>query len=273
MMNSASQCKEVATKEEVVRLIEQLRGGAKERLPYGSIRSAISGLTDRVGYQTYMIPVGEALTLHRARLIDPGKTPLLSASELGPPSADKTNNFGRCHRPGNPLCYCSLYENTVLSEVDAKLGKHYAISTFELLDDIVVVPIGDLDHYRRTGTTYLGEETSESDSATRYEELLNTPDGAVVALIDAFFANEFGQKAQSESDYKITSALCDVLLNDFNPAVPIDAIVYPSVAFLRGHNFAIRPDLVWPAAANPKLKLIDSEIGSSGNRVGDFGVF
>lgn len=165
----------------------------------------------------------------------------------------KTITYGRCHQSKHPLCYCSLYEDTALAEVNAEVGEHYVISTFTMPKDIRLIPVGELDYFRRTGRTYIGHETPQS--AKLYEEALGEEDGVVSALIDAFLADEFIKPAITQTDYKVTSALSDVLLNgDLNPRIPIDAIVYPSVAFREGTNFA-----VLPGPYKSKLKLVEAK--------------
>jgi hypothetical protein len=250
-MNSAGLEEFISTKEGALNVIEQLRGGAKSRLPYDQIRAYISALAKRGVYQTYSLP--EELPIHRARRLPTNKKCFSSAAELGPPSADETTAYGRCHQPSRPLCYCSLYEDTALAEVNAELGERYVISTFKVPKDIVVIPIGEFDYFRRTRRTYIGHDTP--GSAKPYEKALAGEDWVVSALIDAFLADEFIKPATTDTDYKITSAFSDVLLNgDLNPSKQIDAIIYPSVAFREGMNFAILPE-----AYKSKMELVEAE--------------
>jgi hypothetical protein len=219
-------------------------------LPYDHIRSLISVLANLNVYQTYSLP--EELPVHRARPLE-GKTWFMSEGDLGPPPPKNTIHYGRCHQPNHPLCYCSLYEDTALAEVGAKLGEHYALSTFKMPKDSILVPVGELDYFRRTGQTYIGHETSQS--AKPYKEALAKEDGIVSALIDAFLADEFIKPARAQTDYKITSAISDILLNgDLSPHTPIDAIIYPSVAFREGRNFAILPEV-----HKSKMRLVEAE--------------
>ena len=70
--------------------------------------------------------------------------------------------------------------------------------------------------------------------------------------------------------YKITSALSDVLLNgDLKPQKPIDALVYPSVAFREGMNFAILPE---PYKSKMKLVQAETKIIEITNVLG-YGIF
>ena len=251
--------------DEVLSIIEQLRGGAKSRLHYAQIREIMSAWAKDGVYQTYSIPA--ELSVHRARRLE-NKKWFEFVDDLGPPPPEKTITYGRCHQPQHPLCYCSLYEDAALAEVNAELGEHYVISTFTMPKDIRLIPVGELDYFRRTGRTYIGHETPQS--AKPYEEALRENDWHVTALIDAFLADEFIKPAITQMDYKITSALSDVLLNgDLNPRTPIDAIVYPSVVFREGINFAILPE---PYKSKMKLVEADTKIMKISDVLG-YGIF
>jgi hypothetical protein len=233
-------------------MIEQLRGGAKSRLSYDKIRALMFEWAIKYGvYQVYS-SIPEELSVHRVRRLE-NKKWFEFKDDLGPPTPEQTIIYGRCHQPKHPLCYCSLYEDTALAEVNAELGEDYAISTFTMPKDIRLIPVGELDYFRRTGRTYIGHETPQS--AKPYEEALRENDWRVAALIDAFLADEFIKPATTQTDYKITSALSDVLLNgDLSPRTPIDALIYPSVAFREGMNFAVLPE-----PYKSKMKLVEAE--------------
>lgn len=236
--------------KQVRETIEKLRGGAKGRLSYNQVRTIISEWAQSGVYQTYTLP--KSLPVHRARRLEDEKW-FKFVQDLGNPKPEETIAHGRCHQPKRPLCYCSLYEDIALAEVNAELGGHYAISTFMMPKDIVLIPVGGLDYFRRTGRTYMGHETPQS--AEPYEVANREKDWDITALIDAFLADEFIKPATTQTDYKITSALSDVLLNgDLNPCAPIDAIVYPSVAFREGLNLAILPE-----PFRSKMKLVEAE--------------
>ena len=162
---------------ETLNMIEQLRGGAKSRLSYDQIRALMCKWAKSGVYQTYSIPV--ELSIHRARRLE-NKKWFDFADDLGPPTPEKTINYGRCHQPNHPVCYCSLYIDTALAEVNAELGEDYAISTFTMPTDIHLIPVGELDYFCRTGRTYIGHETPQS--AKPYEEALRENDGCFATL-------------------------------------------------------------------------------------------
>ena len=234
----------ISTRTGLMQLIEQLRGGAKARLRYDEIRAYIFALGKKAGriYQVYSLP--GTLDIHRARLLNyPDDKQAFKRGDLGHPPSEKTIKYGRCHQKHNPVCYCSLSEDTALAEVGAQVGNYYVISTFDISLDIRLVPIGEFDYYRRTNKTYLGETSSEV-----YEKLIEEGDWIDTGVIDAFFADEFIQRAMTNTDYYITSSFSDLLFNELEK--PIDALVYPSVAFRGGINFAVTPD-----AYNSKMVL------------------
>lgn len=253
----------VSTTEGALSVIEQLRGGAKIRWPYDVVRTYLKAVVPNSVYQTYPIPTD--LKLIRARPLKKSKKWPSTEDELGCRKPKATTDYGRCHRPGHPVGYCSLYDDTALSEINAEPGKCYATSTFMLPKGAIVVPVGEFDYYRRTNETYIGHAVRKNKNA--YENVLRQEDWVVPALIDAFLADEFLRPAKTETDYKLTSAFCDVLLNDLPKSRPIDAIAYPSVAFRAGLNFAI-PWESWRS----KIRLERAEIIEITETVG-YGIF
>ncbi len=253
----------VSTTEGALNVIEQLRGGAKTRWPYDVVRTYLAAVVPKSVYQTYSIPTD--LELVRARPLEGSEKWPSTEDDLGSRKPEDTKDYGRCHRPDHPAGYCSLYDDTALSEINAEPGKCYAISTFMLPKGAIVVPVGEFDYYRRTGETYIGHAVRKNKNA--YENVRRQEDWVVPALIDAFLADEFLRPAKTETDYKLTSAFCDVLLNDLPKSRPINAIAYPSVAFRGGLNFAI-PWESWRS----KIRLERAEIIEITDAVG-YGIF
>ena len=182
-----------------------------------------------------------------------------------PPSPDKTTTPGRCHRPNYPLCYCSTKREITLSELDAKLGENFVIAEFRFKQEITILPVGELDYYRRTGETYLGSAINKSKEP--YDNILEKPNAVLAQLIDAFIADEFIKRATTDTDYRITSAFATLVLNESEGSNQIDALVYPSVEFRGGLNFAIKPD-----SLKNKMELIDSEVIEITDTLG-YGIF
>jgi hypothetical protein len=244
------------TEEGMLGMIEQLRGGAKIRLPYQQIHLVLGMLikaADRLNvYQSYSIPDDHSIV--RARHLEKAGEWFQSIADLGPLQPEKTLKYGRCHRPGRSVAYCSLHESIALTEIRAELGQQYVLSTFSMPTGSVVLPVGELDYFRRTGETYLGEALERSKQ--NYKKILDREDWAVIALFDAFLADEFITSAETQVDYKVTSAMAEIMFHgDLQFGEPIDAIIYPSVAFRAGTNFAVKSSSFHPS----KVRLVESE--------------
>ncbi|MEX5219399.1 MAG: hypothetical protein NW701_16340 [Nitrospira sp.] len=93
-----------------------------------------------------------------------------------------------------------------------------------------------------------------SSDLERYQEILARQDWGIFALFDAFVADEFIKPAMTQTDYKVTSAVADVLFNSGMLPARIDGIVYPSVAFRHGTNFAVRAE-----AFKSKMRAVPAE--------------
>lgn len=254
----------ISSTDGLMQVIEQLRGGGRIRLSIDEIDGYIGALMRSAGpiYQTYSLP--KEFTVHRTIRLnaakdtmppkgDQGPHPLPKTKEdLGPPPSQRTR-IGRCHLPGSPVCYCSLYEDTALAELNAQAGEFFSISTFRFLTDILVMPIGEFDYYRRTGQTRLGHAIPESINAyKKLEQDISHQKLTHIRVIDAFIAEEFIRRAAIDTDYKITSTFSKILFDEFPSK--IDALVYPSVAFREGLNFAFSVP-----AHHSKMKLIEGE--------------
>ena len=243
------------SKDGALGIIEQLRGGAKDRLSYELIYLSIGILVKASARQGVYRPycMQNEISVVRARRLEKSGEWFQSLGDLGPLPRGQTIKYARCHRPGRSVGYCSLYMDTALAEVRAELGQQYAIATFRMPGSSIVIPVGEFDYFRRTGRTYLGEAVEQS--AKIYSEILDREDWALIALFDAFLADEFIRPVETQTDYKVTSAMAEVLFHGgLKFPEPIDAIIYPSVAFREGTNFAIRSD-----SFQSKIKLVESE--------------
>ena len=176
----------------------------------------------------------------------------LHSDDLGSPSVDKTEGYGRCNIPNEPMCYCALYEETALAELDAQLGDEFSITTYGLHENLIVSPVGEIDYFRRTGKTHLGSEIE--GTSDHYRDMQKGTNWDGISLLDAFLAEEFIERARSQADYRITSAFCDILRKVYASERRLDAIMYPSVAFRAGVNFAVTPE-----AEKAKLDLLPSK--------------
>jgi hypothetical protein len=247
----------VNDREGALSIIEQLRGGANQRWSFDLVLCAITALFEQHGQnQSYKLPANEKLTVLRARKLESDHRAAWpsSANQLGPRDAQSIDNYGRCHRPKpkQSIGYFAFYEQIALSEIDAQQGDCIVIATYQLIDELITVPIGELDYFRRTGETYLGSLNEKAKDA--YSSTLKNIDENLRSFVDAFFAEEFIKPASTVSDYKITAALSELVLNHPGLSEPVDAIFYPSVAFRAGYNLAVQAN-----AVTGKMKLLVAE--------------
>lgn len=224
--------------EEHLQLIERLRGGAAARLGYEEVRPHLVELVKRAAPAYWVHSPPRVLTVHRSRPLQQAENwQEFTARDLGPPPPEKVKSYARCNRPGQSLLYCSLEENIALAEMRAARGQVHLLTKYVLDRKIRLLPIGELDFFRRTGgLTYLGD--SHSRIGRLYEGMVDEED---VAFIDAFFADEFMREASTDAVYFLTSALADILLSPEESSPPPEALFYPSVVFRGGVNFAITP--------------------------------
>ena len=221
-----------------LQLIERLRGGAAARLGYDRVRPLLEELVARAAPAYWIHTPPRILTVHRSRPLEEAENwREFTSRDLAPPPPEKVKNFARCNRPGQSLLYCSMQENIALAEMQAARDQIHLLTTYLLDKKIRLLPIGELDFFRRTsGLTYLG--ASAAKGARHYEGIVNEEE---VAFVDAFFADEFMRHASTDAVYFLTSALADILFTETPSWSPPEALFYPSVVFRGGVNFAISP--------------------------------
>lgn len=263
--NRAGLLEFVSVRDGLLQVIEQIRGGGKNRLDYNVIKDMVSVLGEKAGeiYQVYELPKG--LTVLRVRSFDyPTDKGKYALADLGPPPHEKLHEYGRCNRPNIPVFYTSLYEDIALSEVYAERGKYYLVAEYEVSEQTRLIPIGELDTYRRTGDTFLGN--SANCAHDLYKRIIESGDMDAL-IIDAFFSEEFIKPIARNSDYSVTSAFSGILFGVQGKDGPPDGLLYPSVAFRGGYNFVFSVE-----AHQAKLKLKSARVIKVVNDLG-FGIY
>ena len=237
--------------EEHLQVIERLRGGAAARLGYDDVRALLVELIRHATPAYFIHTAPRVLRVHRSRPLEQGEDwNKFTKRDLGPPPPEKVKCYARCNRPGQSRLYCSLEENIALAEMQAARDEVHLLTTYLLDRKINLLPIGELDFFRRTGgLTYLGDNAWKF--TRQYQNMKDTPD---IAFIDAFFADEFMRPASTDAVYFLTSALADILLLESEAGPAPDALFYPSVVFRGGVNFAITPE-----ACETRVNLIPEE--------------
>lgn len=234
-------------------LIEGLRGGMKFHYGFDEIRIHVDAMVRACCgncYGSYAIPAPFAFVRAR-RHDDPGQL-YREACDLGAPRREDIKKFGRCNVPNQPVLYCSLYPETALSELDAQREEVFTLASYAVQPEkkIYACHVGEIDYYRRTYETYFGRRNE--GNTRRLQALETAAQWDSQCLLDAFLAEEFISPAKSQADYRVTSAFCDLLWKANGS--DLDAIMYPSVAFREGKNFALHVK-----AAENKLELLSME--------------
>ena len=214
-------------------LIEQLRGGSALRLPYDNVKKIVDALLRDVPFVGYSLP---ELSVFRAFVGD-SQLPA-NASRFSYKPLALGSSWGRCNRVGTTVFYGALNEDTVFSELGPEIGDTFYIGKARLKKDssISLTCIGEIDHIRRYGLPLVGDEQAKQWLAGVMSQR-PLESNVRTELVDAFFADMFSQTAFRAKDYKISSALSEIL---FEPG-QLDGFAYPSVAHRGGLNVAIRP--------------------------------
>jgi len=223
-------------------MIEQLKGGTAVRRPYDNLRPIIDALLREMPYMGYEHEA--PFTLFRGRIANDRET-LSKPSEFSFCPVEYSNSYGRCHKPKNTIFYGGTNIDTVLSELTPEVGDtvHIGIASVKSGQKATFTAIGEIDHCRRYKRPLIGNHETY--------ELLNSillgmsPETRTrTLLVDAFFSEFFSKPASKQRDYKLTSALADLLLETGTEEREqiLDGFAYPSVAHRGGMNYVVKPD-------------------------------
>jgi hypothetical protein len=225
-----------------IAMIEQLQGGMTHRLPIERLIELIDALLRDIPYLGYP---QRNLRLLRGRI--DSRITLDRQNEFSFLPVEKSHSYGRCHRPGKSVFYGASNLDTVLSELLPEVGDKVHVGTIRLKPEaeIILTAIGEIDYVRRYDRAWAGNERSTQlikDTIKSYGETQKLR----ALLIDAFFSEQFSRPAAKQRDYKITSALSELLLEGQTSEQKYvqDGFAYPSVAHRGGINFAIRPSSI-----------------------------
>lgn len=142
---------------------------------------------------------------------------------------------GRLNDIGESMLYVSRDQVTPFYEVKAKIGERYAMIAYEVVQG------------ENIQATVIGLKNSYSD-----EMKLNEQGKINGRIIDQFFYTEFTKDVGKGTEhlYRVSNMLSKIFFDTPN----CDAYEYPSVAFNRNVNLAIKPQ-----AVDKKLKIISVE--------------
>lgn len=226
-------------------MIEQLNGGLAVRQNWDQIKNIINHLIISVPYFAY--PARKPFNLFRGR-IDNSVSSFSESKEFSYLPANKVKSFGRCNRPGKAIFYGADNIDTVLSELNPEIGDrvHIGVATLKTNEELLLCEVGGIDHMRRYKRALIGDSNAYDIMNKYLMDLAKDSEEAHarILLVDAFFADIFSKPQTKDNNYKITSALAEVLLEGNNQfgKVAKHGFAYPSVSHRGGVNFAITPE-------------------------------
>lgn len=223
-------------------LIEQIRGGGRFRFSWGHIREILSALTS--GHWWFGYPLPSEFSVFRGRFRNDVEH-FQNVKDLSFRPTDCVSDYGRCHKPGFSVFYGANNLDTVLSELSPEIGDHVHIAIAKLRSDkaVNVTAVGEIEHVRRYGRALIGNDQARQYIQTFLDNAKSEMDIKTI-LMDAFLSDLFVTPASSQKDYKVTSALSDIVFSFRDPqhGLGFDGFAYPSVAHRGGTNYAFRSE-------------------------------
>lgn len=226
--------------EELVHIIQQL-GEGHFRYTLDQVKEMLDIITNDCPFSIYPMP--QNTDIFRGRYVSSGLVG--NVSELLNRADKDVKDFGRCHKPGLSVLYGSNNLDAVLSELRAEVGQIIQVIQLAPKKDysLRITAIGEVDHARRYGRALLGNDQTVT-MINDFIESLAKEQVAKLYLRDAFMADLFSRQAYHQIDYKLTSALSDIVFSMHVNGEPIKGFAYPSVAHRGGLNYAIHGSYV-----------------------------
>jgi RES domain-containing protein len=176
----------------------------------------------------------------RSRKIS-NSTDLENVKQMGPPPAHRIKSMGRCNHEGQSVLYGASNLPTSFLEIGFSETEPCAITVqFKLREgqQLRLLPIGELDHYRRHKRPRLGTP-GIAEQIEVFLEPLEAYDYFAFHYVDAYLVDYFSRPSDSEPHlYEVTARISNAFMN----IIGIDGIIYPSVKHQGGLNYAINPE-------------------------------
>jgi hypothetical protein len=221
----------------IIALVEQLSGGRRYRLSWPDVRQLLDDLTE--GHIWLRYPMPSNCKVFRGR-VNRSPVPFSNVKDFRSRKAEDVGEYGRCHQPSRSIYYAALNLDTVLAELEPDVGDfvHVAVASPKENKSVNLVAIGEIEHIRRYGVPLLGGQVTIETFGKLLEDSHKEENLARI-FVDAFLSDVFIAPARGQRDYKLTSALSDIILSAENEGDPIcQGFAYPSVAHKGGLNFA-----------------------------------
>lgn len=173
----------------------------------------------------------------------PSGTDVESVRQMAYPPTSKVG-LQRCNFPGQQILYASSTLDTSLLEIQFTPERPCAIVTqFRLKAgcNLSLLPIGELDHYRRHRRTRLGTPGLD-EQLNQIVEPLGHYDRIAHEFVDAYLADFMSRTPHHLTErnlYEVTARIANAFLMQDD----VDGLIYPSVKRQGGLNYAIKPDV------------------------------
>jgi hypothetical protein len=190
--------------------------------------------------------------------------------QMGYPPDHRVKKFGRCNFPDQSMLYSANNIETSFLEIELNDTTPSAITIqFNLKEneEIRLLSIGELDHYRRHGRTRV-DTPGVSEQLDKILEPLDQYERIAYQFVDAYFADYFSRVFNEQTErnlYEVTARIAHALLMQPD----IDGIIYPSVQHAGGLNFAIKPD-IFDAKFTPGRYILTTPIFHYGHGLFEF---
>lgn len=236
----------------IKRKIQRLLGLDLQKVSQDYVRKLIRDLLGRHGYITRPLNIQNPIA-YGVR-INNGLELFENTSDLWYPPA-KYVKRGRCNEPEEPVFYFSDSEDTAVIEKAPKDGDILTVLTCELADVKnlpLVMHLGINEHTAVMNPRYGGTppDQDEKQKAFIQQEGLSKTNPIIHKFLTGEFLKEVPE--DSEDEYKITSAIADILINEPETLTEdglqvvdnqVDGIAYPSIAsHTFGANVALRAE-------------------------------
>lgn len=181
-------------------------------------------------------------SFYRGRKVQHPQQLYPTIGELSYPPNSENVKLGRANFDGQQILYSCFSITEVYSELACKQDDAINLLRFRPKRDVKVffTPIGQLNSVRRFHRVDVGSEVYLNLMLEQLQRL-KAPVARACCLVDAFFADEFSKPDPNHNDtdisqYHLTSLIANKLYEDDR----VDGIVYPSVQYSGGYNFAIK---------------------------------
>lgn len=251
-------------KEEIHQLTQRLLRFSKQNRGASAFSETefVSTFETLSPFVTSIIIHFNAFEMIRTRSTPPG-TDVENVRQMGYPPSSKIG-LQRCNFPGQQILYASSTLDTSLLEIQFTADRPCAIVTqFRLKADtsLSLLPIGELDHYRRHKRTRLGTPGLD-DQINGIVEPLDHYDRIAYEFVDAYLADFMSRIPHDDTEknlYEVTARIANAFLMQDD----VDGLIYPSVKRQGGLNYAIKPE-VFDKKFEPVLFALTTQVKEYG---------